>query len=230
MSVPLSHPPDPDSEHLHPILLLDDALSRRSTGKDGWPGLAHLVAAVLVVVTAIYGTDYIAEYLPSTASPLRYLNPIAALAYAVWLVRRGVANPYVRKFERWRSRAQDWREQAEQAGVELDRLGARVDELERLLDDVAQYVTQGEAPTVSRPLLQERLEKQKSGKRRGRPPRTPNGLSYEEAVEMGRQIRRLVANGMSWSNAAKRFLIAVETAQTRVQWADEEDAKQKGTA
>jgi hypothetical protein len=230
VSVPLSHPPDSDSEHLHPILLLDDALSRRSAGKDGWPGLAHLVAAVLVVVTAVYGTDYIADYLPSTASPLRFLNPLAALAFAVWLVRRGVANPYVRKFERWRSRAQDWREQALDAEARADQFSGRANELEALLDEAAQYVTQADDPEVARRLLQERLDKQKAGKRRGRPPRTPNNISYDAAVEMGRKIRRLLGNGMSWPNVAKRFDISVETARKRVQWANEEDAKQKDTA
>jgi hypothetical protein len=230
VKVPLSHPTDPDSEHLHPIIRLDGAPSRRSADKDGWLGLAHLTVAALLVVTAVYGTDYVAEYLPATAPPLRFLSPLASLGFGVWLARRGVANPYVRKFERWRSRAQDWREQALDAKARSDESAGRVAELEALLDEAAQYVTHAYDPKMARRLLQERLDKQKAGKRRGRPPRTPNGVTYEEAVKRGREIRKLLANGMSWSNAAKRFAISVEAARLRVQWADEEDAQQMDSA
>jgi hypothetical protein len=155
-------------------------------------------------------------------------GPPAAMGFGVWLVRKGIANPWIRKFERWRGRAVDWREEAEQKAMQADRLGIRVDELEELLDEVAHYVTRADDPEVARRLLHERLEKQRSGKRRGRPPRTPNGLSYEEAVEMGRDIRKQVARGMSWSNAAKQ--ISVETARTRVRWDDDEDEKQRRPA
>lgn len=169
---------------------------------------------------------------------------MAGFALGVWLVREGVANPWIRKYEWWRIRSEDRKRQAQQARadlaqaeaqkdqlmVELHQLDAQADQLRDYLDQAARYVT-GETDTaIARRLLDERIALQRVGKRRGRRPRTPNGMSYEEAVDMGRKIRQFLANGMSWSNAAKRFDISVETARTRVQWADDEDSKQRDTA
>lgn len=187
-----------------------------------------------MVATALtvggYGTSYAVESPSLLATAVLTTCPPTMLGLGVLLARHGIANPWVRKYQRWRSRASDWKRQAEQAEMEAERLSSHVDDLEDLLDEVAQYVTQADDPTVARRLLEERLEKQKAGKRRGRPPRTPNGLSYEEAVEMGRDIRKQIARGMSWASAAKRHLISVETARKRVQWANEEDEKRLNTA
>ena len=176
------------------------------------------------------GTGYLVQYWPPVAPYYNAACSSACFAVGVWVVRRGVANPWIRRYERWRGRAQDWKEQSEQTITRVDQLSAQVSHLEELLDQAAQHITGVDEPTVARRLLHERIQRQKAGKRRGRPPRTPNGVSYEEALDMARKIRQLLANGMSWSNAAKRFGISVDTARTRIQWLEDEESKQTQTA
>jgi hypothetical protein len=228
--MPLSRLPDPDSELPPPIPLPDDPSGRTLFGKDGWPGVPYLAVAALLCLGGGYGATYVVELWPWSAALLLTAGPLAGMSFGVWLVRKGIVNPFTRKFRRWRGRAVDWQVQTEHAKAEADQVRDELDQINRFLDEVARYVTGADDPHVAQRLLQERLERQKAGKRRGRPPRTPNGVSYEAAVETGRKIRRDVAGGMSWINAATREGVSVEAARTRVQWANDEDAKQKGSA
>jgi hypothetical protein len=217
-------------EPLRPRPISSAPSARSAVDLDGWPGLARLVGAALALSLGGYGAGYIVDVWPGLLTPLFVMGPPITLAFGVWLVRKGIANPYVRKYERWCSRAQDRKEQAEQANIRVDQLSQQIVELDDLLDQVAHHVTGVEDTNEARRLLHERLDRQRAGKRRGRPPRTPNGMSYEEGVEIGRKIRQLTTKGMSWSNAAKRYGMSVETAHTRVQWANDEDRMKHETA
>ena len=163
MGMPLSRLPDPDSELPPPIPLPDDPSGHRITDRDGWPGLAYITVAATALTAGGYGASYVAESSPLLMTAMLTGGPSAVLGFTVWLVRKGVANPWIRKYERWRSRAQDWRDQALDAAVEIDQLGARVNALEDLLDQTAHYVTGVNDPEVARRRLNERLERQRAG-------------------------------------------------------------------
>src|SRR3712207_2199452 len=111
--MPLSRPHTSvaDSELHHPVPLPDDASGRIPAARDGLSGLACIVAIGVLLAGVAYGAGYLVEYWPWTATLLLMSGAVASFGLGVWVVRVGVANPWIKKYERWRSRSEDWKQQ-----------------------------------------------------------------------------------------------------------------------
>lgn len=200
MRKPLSLPSEsaPDGELPRPILLPDDSSGHRAADRDGWPGLAYLTVAATALTAGGYGASYVAEYWPPAVAPLLTLGPSAVLGFSVWLVRTGVANPWIRKYERWRKVSFDWKDRALQAEAELDR--------------VAREFTGEDDPAAARRIMGDRLERLKKGQGRGRPRGSRTAMDHETWLQKAREVRNLRRQGMTWDNIGKRLDINGDTA------------------
>lgn len=218
MGVSASRAPSPasDGELRRPLPLPDDPSGRTAVDRDGWPGLAYLIVAVVGCTTLGYGSSYIAEYWPSTVTTLLTVAPPVGMSLGVWLVRNGVANPFIRKFRRWRGRYEDWRYQALQKNREALQSSA-------LLDQVACDLTGENDPVIARQLLREQLEQPRENRRTGRPRYSATGLSPEKRREITRQIRRLRDQGLPWDAIGGRYDISGATARKWCRWLGEEE-------
>lgn len=223
--MPLSRRPDPDSELPPPIPLPDDSSGRTQFDKDGWPGVPYLAVAAMTCLAGGYGASYVAEIWPSSVTPILTLGPLTSMGLGVWLVRKGIANPWFRKYRRWRGRYEDWRFQSLQ---DKARLNQALQDLTRL-DETACEFTGEDDPATARQLLLDHLKQQKPVKRTGRPRHSPTGLSREKWLEIARDIRRKRDQGtMTWDNIGRRHNISGDTARKWCRWLDEEE--QQGIA
>src|SRR5689334_18082020 len=129
--MPLSRPTDPplDSELPRPVSLIDEQSGRVPVVESGVGGMLCLLAIGLLLSWVGYGAGLLAEIWPQTVTLLLAVGYAVTFGLGALVVRAGVSNPWIKKYERWRSRSEDRRLDARQARADLARAEAQIAQL-----------------------------------------------------------------------------------------------------
>lgn len=213
VGLPQERPSPAEDELVRPILLPGDPSRATARNHDGWTGLAWASIVASALMAGGYGTSLIAAASPLLMTAMLVATPPAAFVLGVCLSRKGVANPWIRKYERWRKVSLDWKDRALQAEAKLDQL--------------AQDFTGEADPAAARRIMDERIETLKRGRGRGRPKGSHSGMDDETWLRKAREIQKLRRQEMTWDNISKRVGVGVDTAR---RWKREIDAMDQETA
>lgn len=225
MGLPLSRLPEPDSEVAHLIPFPDDRADRHPVDADTWWGVLCLMATGLACAAGVYGTSYLADYAPVAPVTLYMIDALVSACIGALVVRRGIANPWYRKYRRWIGRYEDWKLQSR---LDKARLNQALQDLARLDAAACAFTGEGD-PAAARRLLLERLKRMKPVKRTGRPRHSPTGISRDKWLEIAEDIRRRRDKEWgTWDAIGGLHGISGDTARKWYQWLDEEEQEDAG--
>jgi hypothetical protein len=125
------------------------------------------------------------------------------------LTRTGLLNPWKRESEWQREHLLEWKGRAWAAEQYIDRVACA-------------WIGTKDADSA-RQRVDDRVLRFEQGRRRGRPPGTPSGMTREKSLKIAANIRRLMDDGMSLPQAARRHGISVEAARNYLNWLEDEE-------
>jgi len=132
-----------------------------------------------------------------------------AASSGMLFTRAGLLNPWKRESEWQRKHLLVWKE--------------RTWKSERYSDRVACAWIGTKDVDEARQRADERVVRFEQGRRRGRPPGTPSGMTREKSLEIASDIRRLMDDGHSLTRAARRCGISVEAARNYLSWLESDE-------
>jgi hypothetical protein len=178
----------------------------RGSARVGYP--PGLMALVLCLVLAYVGLELI-SYWEMMGKAVVAVSIVSAISSGMLLTRAGLLNPWKRMSEWQRQHLLEWKERAWNA--------------ERYVDRVACAWIGTKDTDDARQRVNERVVRFEQGRRRGRPPGTPSGITREKSLEIAADIRRLTDDGYSLPRAARSCGVSVEAARNYLSWLDSDE-------